>query len=195
MTRNDISPAPAFSFHPLDGKRWRDLEKLFGERGGCGGCWCMAWRLKPSEFRRQKGAGNRAALKKLVGNDEAVGILAYRDGEPVGWCAVAPREKYPRLENSRVWKRIDDQPVWSVTCLFIARPWRRKGFSVKLIGGAVEFCRSRGAEIVEAYPVVPYADRIPDAFAWTGTLSAFEKAGFQVAARRSSAKPLMRLYL
>lgn len=195
MTRSAESSVPGLLFFPLKADRWPDLEKLFGERGGCGGCWCMAWRLKPSEFRKQKGAGNRASLKKLVENGEAVGILAYRDGEPVGWCAVAPRENYPRLENSRVWKRIDDQPVWSVTCLFIARPWRRKGLSVKLIEEAVEFCRSRGARIVEAYPVVPYADRIPDAFAWTGTLSAFEKAGFQVAARRSSSRPVVRRYL
>ena len=195
MTRNDISSGHAFAFRPLDGERWLDLEKLLGERGGCGGCWCMAWRLKPSEFRKQKGAGNREALKKLVENGEALGILAYRDGEPIGWCAVAPREKYPRLENSRVWKRIDDQPVWSITCLFIARPWRKMGHSVSLIRGAAEFARNRGARIVEAYPVVPYAERIPDSFAWTGTLSAFEKVGFQFAAQRSSSRPMVRLYL
>ena len=155
----------------------------------------MAWRLKPSEFRLQKGERNRSALKSLVAKGEPVGVLAYLDGEPVGWCAVAPRENFPRLENSRIWKRIDNRPVWSITCLLVARPWRRKGLSAKLIRGAVEFARNRGARVVEAYPIVPYAERIPDPFAWTGILSAFEMAGFRVAVRRSPGKPLVRLYL
>jgi GNAT superfamily N-acetyltransferase len=181
--------------YPLDYSRWGDFEILFGKRGACGGCWCMAWRLKPSEFNRQKGEGNKLAMQSLVRQNEQIGLLAYIDGEPVGWCAIAPRENYPKLENSKVWKRIDGNPVWSITCFFIAKPYRRKGLSLELIKGAVNFCRTNGVKIIESYPVVPYRDNIPDAFAWTGFPNVFEKAGFVVAERRSPSKPVMRYYI
>ncbi len=177
---------------PLDMTRWDDLETLFGKRGACGGCWCMAWRLKPSEFNRQKGEGNRLALQSLVRQNEQVGLLAYMNGVPVGWCAVAPREKYTRLLNSKVWKRLDDEPAWSVSCFFIARSFRRKGLSLELIKGAINFCKANRVKIIESYPVVPYREKIPDAFAWTGFPGVFEKAGFVVAERRSPSRPVMR---
>ena len=111
-------------FYPLTPERWADLERLFGEQGACGGCWCMWWRLKCSDFMRQRGELNRNALKKIVDSGGVPGILAYVDGEAVGWCAVAPREAYPALERSRVLKRVDDKPVWSVVCFFVAKPFR-----------------------------------------------------------------------
>src|SRR5215470_5626040 len=107
------------AFKPLSTETWSDFETLFGERGACGGCWCMFWRLKRSDFERQKGAKNKAAVKKLVESGEALGILAYLDNQPVGWCAVAPREAYTALERSRLLKPIDAQPVWSISCFFI----------------------------------------------------------------------------
>jgi GNAT superfamily N-acetyltransferase len=93
---------------------------------------------------------------------------------------------------SRVLAPVDDRPVWSVSCLFIAKPFRRQGVSVALIGAATKFARSHGARVVEAYPVVPYSDAMPAAFAWTGTVSAYERAGFREVARRSEARPIMR---
>ncbi len=183
------------SFHPLDKSCWKDFEKLFGDRGACGGCWCMAWRLKRSDFQKQSGEGNKKAVKKLVNANETIGILAYHDDEPVGWCAVAPREKFVRLENSRVLKRIDDKPVWSVTCFFIEKHFRRQGLSTELLKAVIKFCKSKGVKIIEAYPTVPYNENIPAAFAWTGIPSAFEKAGFKEAARRSKTRPVMRYFL
>ena len=179
-------------FFPVDKSRWKDLEKLFGSRGACGGCWCMTWRLRPKDFKENTGEGNKKFLKKLVYQDERPGILAYIDNEPVGWCAVAPREIYIRLENSKVLSRIDDQKVWSVSCLFIAKKYRRQGLSVEIIRNAVKFCKKQGAKIVEAYPVEPYSGNIPAAFAWTGILSSFEEAGFKEVARRSRTRPIMR---
>ncbi|HWR84338.1 MAG TPA: GNAT family N-acetyltransferase, partial [Candidatus Deferrimicrobium sp.] len=134
---------------PLTRDRWQDFEKLFGERGACGGCWCMAWRIARSQFKKQKGSGNRRAMKKIVDSGEIPGILAYADGEPIGWCSVAPRENFPVLDRSRVLARLDDQPVWSIVCLFIARPWRRAGVSVDLLKAAVTFARQNGAKIIE----------------------------------------------
>ncbi|MCL5028576.1 MAG: GNAT family N-acetyltransferase [Bacteroidetes bacterium] len=183
------------SFHPLEKSRWKDFEKLFGERGACGGCWCMSWRLKRSEFQKQSGEGNKKAIKKLVNTNETIGILAYYDDEPIGWCAAAPREKYIRLENSKVLKRIDDKPVWSITCFFIDKKFRRQGISTELIKAVIKFCKSKGVKVIEAYPTVPYADNIPAAFAWTGFPSAFEKAGFVEVERRSRTRPMMRYFI
>lgn len=179
------------SFHPLTPDRWTDLEKLFGERGACGGCWCMTWRLSRSQFEAQKGRLNRRSFRKIV-EKSPPGILAYQEGEPVGWCAVAPREEYPVLERSRVLKPVDAQPVWSITCLFVAKPFRRSGMSAALLKAAKEFARQHGATLVEGYPVEPYEKNMPAAFAWTGLVSAFRKAGFKEVARRSRTRPIMR---
>ena len=120
-------PKARLKFEALTPSRWRDLEMLFGERGACGGCWCMWWRMKRAEFKQGKGEKNRKGLKKIVACGEVPGIIAYYGGGPVGWCALAPREKYPVLENSRILAPIDGEPVWSVVCFFVARPYRGRG--------------------------------------------------------------------
>ena len=178
-------------FHPLTPDRWTDLERLFGERGACGGCWCMTWRLSRSQFEAQKGRINRRSFRKIV-EQNPPGILAYQDGEPIGWCAVAPREDYPVLARSRVLGPVDSQPVWSITCLFVAKPFRRTGMSVALLKAAKKFAQRLGAKLVEGYPVEPYDGNMPPAFAWTGLVSAFRKAGFKEVARRSRTRPIMR---
>lgn len=182
-----------FTFHPLTPERWSDLETLFGKNGACGGCWCMTWRVPRKTFNAQKGNGNRLALKTIVENDEEPGILAYADGKPVGWCALAPREAYPALERSRLLTPIDDQPVWSISCFFIGKEYRRRGLTVALLRAAIDFVRERGGKIVEGYPVEPKTDPMPAVFAWTGMASAFRKAGFKEVARRSPTRPIMRV--
>ncbi|TWT45880.1 Acetyltransferase (GNAT) family protein [Phycisphaerae bacterium RAS1] len=181
-----------FTFRPLTPDRWRDLEALFGQRGACGGCWCMWWRVRATEFNKNKGDRNRAAFRAVVAAGPPPGLLAYAGAAPVGWCAVAPRQTYVRLATSRVLAPLDAQPVWSITCFFIAATWRRKGLSTALIRAAVTFARSHGAKIIEGYPVEPRRGAIPAAFAWTGLPRAFEKAGFQEATRRSPTRPIMR---
>jgi len=155
----------------------------------------MWWRLKRSEFERQKGKKNKAALKKIVRSDQVPGILAYAEGEPIAWCSVGPRETYPALERSRVLKRIDDKPVWSVVCLFVARGFRRKGVSVRILKAAVDFAKKNGAKIVEGYPIEPKKGKWPDAFVWTGLPSAFLKAGFKEVHRGSPTRPIMRYFI
>jgi GNAT superfamily N-acetyltransferase len=184
--------ASPWRIEPATPSRWPDVELILGERGGCGGCWCMTWRLPAARFERDKGARNRAALRRLVEAGPPPGILAYDGHTVIGWCAVAPRAEYARLARSRVLKPIDDIAVWSVSCLFVARPYRRRGVSVALLRGAAAFAAEQGARVVEGYPVVPYAERMPDAFAWTGTAAAFVAAGYVEAARGSPSRPIMR---
>jgi GNAT superfamily N-acetyltransferase len=185
----------SFKFHPVDKNRWKDIEELFGERGACGGCWCMSWRLKPKDFEKQKGLGNKKAFKKIVYKNETAGIIAYFNGKPAGWCSVAPREEFIRLENSKVLAKVDDEPVWSISCFFIAKAFRRQGLSGELLKRVIDFCKKKKVKILEAYPVEPYSENIPAAFAWTGIPSAFEKVGFKVVERRSPKRPIMRYYL
>jgi len=183
---------PALAVQPATAERWRDVERLFGERGACAGCWCMLWRLSHKDWQAGKGEGNRRALRRLVRGGAEPGLLAYQDGEPIGWCAVAPRADYPALARSRVLGPVDDRPVWSVACLFVARPYRRQGVSARLLEAAAEHAGRHGATIVEGYPTVPSTDRAPDAFLWTGTAAAFERAGFREVARRSPTRPIVR---
>lgn len=183
------------TYRPLTRRNWSDLEELFGPRGASAGCWCMWWRLKRSEWEKQKGDGNRRSFEKLVASGTPTGVLAYSERKPVGWCAVAPRSDYSGLERSRVLSPVDDQTVWSVTCFFIARPYRKSGLTVNLLRAAVEYAAKKGAKIVEGYPIDPRGSSMPEAFAWTGLVSAFRKAGFQEVARRSPGRPIMRYYL
>ena len=179
-------------FHPLVPERWKDLEILFGKTGACGGCWCMWWRLKRSQFEKQKGLQNKKALKKIVDSGEIPGILAYTNGQPIAWCSVAKRRMYPVLERSRILKRIDDEPVWSVVCFFVTKSFRHKKVTVKLLQTVIEYVSERGGKIIEGYPVEPKKNQISDVFAWTGLASAFRKAGFVEVVRRSPTRPIMR---
>ena len=180
------------TFLPLTQERWSDFRTLFGERGACGGCWCMFWRLKRAEFEHGKGSGNKKAMKAIVDSGEVPGILAFYEAKPVGWCSVAPREKFSALERSRILKRIDDLHVWSITCFFIEKHHREKGMSIQLLKAAVEYVKRRGGKILEAYPVEPKKERVPAAFVWTGLASAFIKAGCVECERRSETRPIMR---
>ncbi len=179
---------------PAGPNRWNDLETLFGERGACGSCWCMAWRRTKRDFDAGKDGGNKRALKTLTTRPRPPGVLLFRNEEAVGWCSIAPREDFVRLERSRVWARIDENPVWSVSCFFVKKGYRNQGLSVKLLEAAVEFARTHGAEIVEGYPQ-QVNGRLPDAFVWTGLVASYERAGFEVVARRSGSKLVMRRYL
>ena len=184
--------AGAIVCRPVTPARWPDLVRLFGPRGACAGCWCMWSRLSAAEFERGKGERNRRALKRLVDAGGPVGLLAYMDGEPAGWCAVAPREQYARLARSRVLAPVDERPAWSVPCFFVGRAHRGRGVGRALLAAAVAFARGRGAARVEGYPLDPRGKRIADVWAWFGLASTFEAAGFREVARRSPTRPIMR---
>ena len=185
----------ALAFEPLTPDRWSDFEELFGDHGAYGGCWCMWWRSTRREFEQRQGEGNRQAMKAIVDSGETPGILAYHDGEPVGWCSVAPREQYGSLERSPVLKRLDDSPVWSIVCFFVPRTWRSRGIGEALIHGAVDYVRAQGGKVVEAYPTQPRKDRLPPVSSFMGTPAMFEKAGFVECARPSKSKVIMRYFV
>jgi GNAT superfamily N-acetyltransferase len=180
---------------PATPDRWDDIEQLFGPTGQQGGCWCMWNRQTSREFAEHKGDENKASFRALVEADRPPGLLAYADGIPVGWVAVAPRYEYGRLQRSRVTKPVDDVAVWAITCFVVARRARGTGVATALLGAAVEFARSQGARAVEGYPVEPRSDHMPEIYAWMGLASMFENSGFKEIARRSETRPVMRRIL
>jgi GNAT superfamily N-acetyltransferase len=153
----------------------------------------MFWRVPRKEFEARKGAGNRRAFKRVVDANRRPGILAYKGKEVIGWCAVAPRTEYVALERSRILQPVDNQPVWSISCLFVKKSYRRRGVSAELLRAAADFAIRRGAKIVEGYPIETNSENMADPFLWHGISSAFIAAGFKEVLRRSESRPIMRL--
>ena len=180
------------TLQPLTAERWDDLERLFGPRGAYGGCWCMWWRRSRSEFEAEKGEGNRKALRALVDDGRVPGLLAYEGDQPVAWVSVAPREDYPVLGRSPVLKPLDERPVWCIVCFFVAASHRGRGLTLRLIEAAVDHARAHGATCVEAYPTRPRGRRLPPVSSFMGLPDLFAAAGFEVAARPSDARLIMR---
>lgn len=182
-----------FHFKALAADTWADLENLFGARGACGGCWCMTWRLASKDYERFKGEQNRLLLRQMSEAGKPLGVIAYAGGEPVGWCSVSPRESLARLENSRLLRRPDGLPVWSITCFFVKKEFRRKGLAAHLIKAASDYAFANGAPAVEAYPMIAKKETVPEVFAFIGFANSFEKAGFETISQPSDTRLIMRL--
>jgi GNAT superfamily N-acetyltransferase len=155
----------------------------------------MWWRLTSHEFNEQKGDGNRRALKTLIAGGIVPGLIAYEYDIPVGWCSVAPRDHFPRLDRSPILKKVDTSPVWSVVCFFVSKSHRNTGLSVVLLKTATEYVRRQGGLIVEGYPHEAADGRKQAPSVFTGLFSAFLQAGFTEVARRSDSRPIMRYYI
>lgn len=179
---------------PLTPGRWKDFEALFGPNGACAGCWCQWIRMPAAEFRAKRGRKAKAAMKRLV-SKAVPGLLAYEGKRAVGWAALAPRREFRRLETSRALKPVDGEPVWSVPCFFVAKDARGQGVTVALLRAAAVYARKQGARLLEGYPLDTNGRKTAAAFAWWGTWSAFKKAGFEEAARRTPGRPIARLLL
>jgi GNAT superfamily N-acetyltransferase len=176
-------PAGAIGARPLEPTDWPVMEELFGETGACGGCWCMLWRVEKGgrSWEERKGETNRQAFRTLVEAGQAQGVLAFAGDRPVGWCSIGPARSFPRMLKSRVLDRPRTESTWSVTCFFIAKDWRGRGVSVRLLEAAVQLAASHGATEIEGFPVAsgPDAKRRPGPFVWTGVPAIFRAAGFE----------------
>ena len=179
--------------HPLTRDRWDDLVTVFDRPGDPKGCWCMFWRVRSREFEELWGSGARAAFHEVVDQGPPPGLLAYRDGAPVGWCAVAPRGAYPRILRSRILGDVDDAPTcWAVVCFYVVRSERRGGVAAALLEAAVAFAAEHGATSVEGYPKDTGGDRKGANELFVGSMAMFQEAGFEEAARNAPRRPVMR---
>lgn len=171
---------------------WDDLERLFGEKGACGGCWCIWWRIEPGEkWQDVKGQEAKKRLRGMIENGKARGLIAYDGDEPVGWCTFGKRTDFPRLNRARTLQCEDADAISCVPCFYVKNRYRKKGVSAELLKAAVTALANEGETIVEGYPVKPTKPGnkdIPGAFAFTGTISLFEKEGFVLTGSRATAK-------
>lgn len=179
MKQPAAAAAGELDIQPLTAERWADLVELFGERGASSGCWCMWFRVAPTVWSRNAGAGNRAAMSGIVAAGEVPGLLAYRAGRPVGWVSVAPRRVFERIAGPP--EPAADEGVWSVVCFFIDPGQRGSGVGRALLAAAADHARRSGARVLEAYPIERAGASNADAF--TGPRSLFDKAGFREVGR------------
>ncbi|MCI0711088.1 MAG: GNAT family N-acetyltransferase [Chloroflexi bacterium] len=180
---------PELIYHPVTLERWNDFESLFGEKGACGGCWCTHWRI--SRYQREKYEGNRRTMENLVRSEVVPGLIGYLETEAVAWCSVGPRTDYTALETSRLLQRVDDQPVWSIVCFFVKRPYRQQGIMQQSIKAAVDYACQHGAEIIEAYPI-DVKEHMTAPGGYMGMTSTFKAAGFVEVKRVSDTQSIMR---
>jgi GNAT superfamily N-acetyltransferase len=152
----------------------------------------MWWRITRAEFERNRSPGNKAAMREVVDLGQIPGILAYQNGEPVGWCSIAPRDDFASLNRSPVLRPIDDQPVWSIVCFYVDRKHRGQGLLEALARSAVKYAAQHGARIVEAYPTRPRGKSLSEVSSFMGIPKVLERAGFKQVAQPSEAKLIMR---
>ncbi len=175
---------------PLTPDLWPALEDLFGKSGASNGCWCMYWRIGSAYGKRER-EKNKAAFRKIVKRGPPPGLLAFDGHVAVGWCQLTPREALPWLDRGRRHKRVDDAPVWSLSCFYVRRGYRRKGVAAALIAAALKAAKRAKAPALEAYPV---DTRQPKSMSnlFTGTAPTFARAGFKTVDSRTPARPIMR---
>jgi GNAT superfamily N-acetyltransferase len=187
---------PGVQIHPVTPERWEDLLSLFGPNGAYSNCWCTWWMLTGKDFDTATKQARRDLLHTEVTAGQEPGLLAYRDGEAIGWCAVGPRRRFARLNSprARVYRRIDDRASWVVNCFYVRKDQRRSGLSRLLLAAAVDQAARNGATLIEGYPRDTAARPVGAAELFVGTLDMFTAAGFQEVGRVGD-RPLVRLEL
>ena len=179
----------AFEVKPATKQRWADLVEMF-DRPIVRTCFCMYYR-KTGDSGTGPGAENRRAKKTQVDAGTVPGLIGYEDGVPVAWVSLAPREEYAKLRRSPIMKPVDDRPVWSIVCFFVAEEARGRGLARRMLKAAADYARSRGARILEAYPVDKDERSHPDNM-FFGAKSMYDRAGFREVARRKPTRPVVR---
>ena len=176
------------TIRPLTPDLWPALEDLFGANGACNGCWCMHWRIGSAYHKRPR-AKNKAAFRDIVRRGPPPGLLAFEGDVAVGWCQLTPRDSLPWLEHDWRVKRVDDVPVWCLSCFYVRKGYRRQGVTSALIAAALKAAKRANASALEAYP--RDADESPGS-TFTGYTSTFARAGFTTVARHTPSRPIMR---
>jgi GNAT superfamily N-acetyltransferase len=178
--------------YPLSKDRWSDLVELFSRPGGAivRGCWCMYYR-RSGRTGKITSKMNKNALHSLVRGGYVPGLIGYEQGRPVGWISLGRREDYAKLQRSPVMKPVDDKRVWSIVCFFVDAQYRGRGIAEQLLKAAIDYARSRGVTLLEAYPVDKPMRSHPD-FMWFGAKKMYDRAGFKEVARRKEARPVVR---
>ena len=173
---------------PLTPELWPALEDLFGRKGACNGCWCMYWRIGAA-YRKRSGEENKNEFQKIVEVGPPPGLIAFDGDLAVGWCQLTPRDELSWLDRTSRLKRVDDLPVWSLSCFYVRIGYRRKGVTAALIDAALKAAKRAKAPALEAYPLD--ASRTPSSSS-TGFAATFARVGFKTIACHTAPRPIMR---
>jgi hypothetical protein len=122
---------------PVTRQNWEMFARFFEAKGSPHFCWCTPYRVRSGQ--ELSDAQKKACMRRLVDAGTPVGVLALSRSEPIGWCSVAPRQTYVRLERSRTMSRVTSGEIqtWTVLCFFVARPYRGWHVTRSLLEGAV----------------------------------------------------------
>jgi len=174
---------------PLTRERFEDLQAVFGDRGVARRCFCMHWRRPDGGYGDER--DNRDRFAETAFHGPPPGLIGYLGDEPLGWVQVGPRSDFPTLDRSRLLKAVDDLDPWTINCFVVKTGRRSQGIGRGLLAAAIEYAMSRGAEVIEAYPVDGHRASLVDYF--TGTLGMFSEHGFAEILRRNDTRPIVRL--
>ncbi len=183
---------------PATGDRFNDVSCVLAPKNPeATVCWCLSHRLPAKQNNALLGPARGEFVRQLCQQPIAPGVLAYVDGQVAGWAAVAPRSESTYARSKKI-PHVDDLEVWTIWCVRVLAPFRRKGVAVELIRGAAEYAYSNGAPAVEGYPVDNGEQRVDSVLAYVGTRKMFESAGFHKVADTDSVsngfpRVLMRL--
>ncbi len=175
--------------HPLTARRFADIERVFGERGVARRCFCMHWRRPDGGYEDER--DNKDRFAEIAAQGPPPGLIGYVDDEPVGWVQVGPRDDFPTIRRSHLLHPVDEVEPWSINCFVVRTGERRQGIGRGLLAAAIEYAKSKGAEVIEAYPVDGERSSAVDYF--TGTLGMFGEHGFVEIIRRNETRPIVRL--
>jgi GNAT superfamily N-acetyltransferase len=174
---------------PLTPDLWPAFEDLFGKQGACYGCWCTYFRLPPAARRDNNNIRNKDFIRSRIERGPPPGLLAFNGDVAVGWCQLTARDQVPELDRAWRLTRVDDLPVWSLSCFYVRKGYRRQGITSVLIAAALKTAQHARAPALEAYPL----DRtLTPSTTSTGIASTFERAGFKTVACRVPPRPIMR---
>ncbi|WP_449394241.1 GNAT family N-acetyltransferase [Devosia riboflavina] len=174
------------TFKPVTDKTVGDFEKLFSAKGSPNYCWCMAWRATPDEIKNSSRPLRKKQMLGRIADGVQVGLLAYEEGEPIGWISLAPKENFRKLGGVE-----EGDGVWSLTCMFVPRARRGEGLANDFIKGAATYVKKQGGKLLEAYPVDPDSP----SYRYMGFVPAFERAGFAETGREGKRRHVMQLSL
>jgi ribosomal protein S18 acetylase RimI-like enzyme len=186
---------------PATPERWDDVVQVFESGAIANRCWCQ-WVRKTQQQARDDGSdGNRASLRVLIEDRKTPGVIAYQQGEPVGWCSVGSKGSFGRLSRSQALTPSDADPspdgTWATLCFYVAPSHRGGGVARSLLQGALAYARQMGATAYEAYPVRTEGRKLNNDSAYPGTDQMLADEGFHeipgASSRRSSQIIMRRL--
>lgn len=183
---------------PASDVGWDAVESVFLADATSRDCWCQFHLLTNAEWHAETRESRKTLLEQQVETlDPPRGLLALDGDEPVGWTAVDPRTRMRHLLASRLVVKsspypLDDDRVWSVSCVMVPPAHRRRGIGAALLHGATAYARESGATAIEGYPidVDQRGGRLPSGFS-TGTLGMFAAEGFATVAALPSGRTLV----